>query len=158
MGPLAQVWNEQQGQTGVVFADLTTNPGNSGAPTPGANLFGTFDSHFIHFTGGSAGLAVGTVTFSGPIVMVAWSDQNLDITDGTWGAGGTVYPTGQIGRGMNANGWIWVAGNTLHFDFNAINPAFEIEQVRVWTTPVPAPSTFSLACLGGLMGLHRRRR
>ena len=155
MGPNVQVWDEQQNRTGLVFADLTTNAGNSAFPTPGV-LTGNFDSHFIHFTGGSAGFASGTVFFSNTIAAVAWNDSNLDLTDATWGALGTTYPTGQVFRGMNTNGFLSVSGNAIHFNFNALNPAFEIEQVRVWTL-VPAPGACSLAAIGGLLAFRRRR-
>lgn len=155
MGPSVQVWNEQQNRTGTVFADLTTNAGNSTFPTPGV-LTGAFDSHFIHFTGGFPGTASGGVLFNSNIVAVAWGDNNLDLTDANWGAFGTSYPTTQVFRGMNGNGFLSISGGTLTFNFNAINIFHEIEQVRVWTL-VPAPGACSLAVIGALVACKRRR-
>ncbi len=154
--PIAEAWDEVASGSGVVFADLTTNPGNNGSPTPGV-LSGTYDSHFIHFTAMTPGTAVGGVIFSGQIVAVAWNDTTLDLTDGAWGAFGTLYPTGQIGRGINSAAQVSVFNNMLRFDFQNATGAIEIEQVRVWTVPVPAPGVLSLAGIGSVMILKRRR-
>ncbi len=156
VGPGAEVWNERQNTNGLVIADLTTNSGNSGFPTPGS-FQGIYDSHFIHFTGLSPNQAVGGVIFSGNIVAVAWNDLNLDLTDAIWGAPVTTYPTGQFNRGMNSLGFLSISGATLNFDFRCFSPVLEIEQVRVWTV-IPAPGAATLAGLGGLFTVGRRRR
>jgi len=156
--PIGEAWNEQVNVTGLIFADLATNPGNSGGPTPGV-LTGMYDSHFIHYSSLPPGVAIGGVIFSGPIVAVAWNDNTLDLTDATWGAGGTIYPTGQVGRGVNtSSGGVSVFGNMLRFNFLNQTGAVDIEQIRVWTQSVPAPGACSLAALGGLAALRRKRR
>lgn len=156
--PIAEAWNEQTNVTGTIFADLTTNPGNSGSPTPGV-LTGMFDSHFIHYSSLPPGNVIGGAFFSSNIVAVAWNDTTLDLTDATWGAGGTIYPTGQIGRGVNtASGGVSVFGNMLRFNFLNQTGAIDIEQVRVWTHSVPAPGACSLAALAGVTALRRKRR
>lgn len=157
VGPGAQAWNEQTNVTGTVFANLTTNPGSNSGPTPGI-LTGTYDSHFIHWSSIPLPQVLGAVTFSSPIVAVSWGDTTLDLTDPTWGAGGTVYPTGSAGRGINSAAIVQVIGNMLRFEYHAPTGALEIEQVRVWTHSVPAPGACSLAALGGITVLRRKRR
>ncbi|MFA6046823.1 MAG: hypothetical protein WC718_17710 [Phycisphaerales bacterium] len=158
LGPLAQCWDEQQNVaiSAGVFADITTNPGSSLTPTPGV-VVGTFNSHFLHFTGVPApGFAAGAITFDGPIVAVMFNDTTLDLSD-YLGAIGTTYPTGQVGRGLNGQSFVTVLGNTLRFNlFGSTAGAIDIEQVRVLTHPVPAPGALALAGSGLLM--FRRRR
>jgi len=155
-GPFAQCWDEQQNRTGVVQADLISIPGSNSFPVPGV-LFGTCDSHFIHWTASSVQQVSGTVFFNNPVVAVAWGDNFLDLTDGAWGAGGTIYPTGQIGRGINAAALVSAAGNMVHFQYTGVSGAIEIEQLRVWTQ-VPTPGGCSVAAIGGLAALRRKRR
>lgn len=158
LGPLAQAWDEQQNVTisSGVLADITANPGSSLTPTPGV-VVGTFNSHFLHFTGVPApGFAAGAITFDGPIVAVMFNDTTLDLSD-YLGAIGTTYPTGLVGRGLNSQSFVTVLGNTLRFNlFASTAGALEIEQVRVLTHPVPAPGTLALAA-GGLVMIRRRR-
>lgn len=156
--PDAVAWDEQQGVpvSAGVLANLTVNPGNSGSPTPGM-VVGVFDSHFIHWGHFTGVAASGTVTFSGPIEAVIYGDTLLNLSDPTFGALGTVYPTGQPLRGLNNNSFIAISGNTLTFNFNPVAGATEVEQVRVLTRPVPAPGAAALAGLGGLLIARRRR-
>ena len=158
VGALAQCWDETQNvkNSAGVLADITTNPGSSFTPTPGL-VFGTFNSHFLHFSNVPApAFASGTITFDGPIVAVMFRDVTLDLSDGL-GALGTVYPTGQVGRGLNGQSNVSVLGNTLTFNlFGAATGALDIEQVRVLTHPVPAPGALALAGAG--LVLVRRRR
>jgi uncharacterized protein (TIGR03382 family) len=158
MNALAEVWDEQQGVfvSAGVLADITTNPGNSGAPTSGM-VTGLFDSHFIHW-GHFTGLAAsGTVTFSDLIAAVIYSDLLLDVSDATFGASGTVYPTLQVLRGLDPQSFVSVSGNTLTFNFVPVPGAVEVEQVRVLTRPIPAPGSLTLLGLGGAAVLRRRR-
>lgn len=157
LGPVAQCWNEQQNLTGVIQADLISIPGSNSLPVPGT-LVGTYDCHFIHFTSSSQPNVFGGVTFLTPIVAVAWGDTMLDNTDGVWGATGTTYPTGTLGRGINAAAIVSAAGNTVNFQFAGLPGFLEIEQLRVWTVAVPAPGSCSLAAIGGLAALRRKRR
>ncbi len=160
-GPLADAWDEQVNVTtpsGGVQVDMLVNGGfmTSGAATPGV-VVGIYDSHFVHFTAGPNGFqAVGTVTFNAPIEAVIFSDTFLDFSDGIFGAGGTTYPTGQIGRGINPGTFLIANGNVLSFDFLGIPGAIEIEQVRVLTR-VPTPGSVALGGLGVLVALRRRR-
>lgn len=159
--PIVLCWDEQQGRgTTALPVDMTVNPstvltGGVGA-TPGV-LAGTFDSHFLHFDFQGAPAVVGTVSFSGPIVGVAYQDTFIDLSD-TFGAFGTAYPTGFTTRGWNQLGSIAISGNTISFTLtpNAAG-AIDPEQMRVFTA-VPAPGTAALAGLGGLAMLRRRRR
>lgn len=156
--PDAVAWNEQQNVfvASGVMADLTVNPGNSGSPTPGM-LVGLFDSHFIHWGAFTGVNATGTVTFQDPIAAVIYSDTLLDISDPTFGALGTVYPTGQVARGLGGNSFVSILGNTLTFNLAPIAGTTEVEQIRVLTRPIPAPGAIALAGLGGLLVARRRR-
>ncbi len=159
-GPFADAWDEQQNVTlpaGGVLVDMFVNGGSmtSGAPTPGV-VTGVVDSHFLHQTLGTVPSTSGTVTFSGAILGVIYSDNLLDLSD-FLGAGGTVYPTGQVFRGMNPGGFLSASGNTLQWNFQSFTGAIEIEQVRVLTRAIPAPGGVCLAGLGGLWGMRRRR-
>ncbi|CAG0968428.1 hypothetical protein PHYC_01109 [Phycisphaerales bacterium] len=157
IGPTAQAWDEQQNiVVPPLMCEMTVNPSNSTTLTPGP-VAGLVNSHFIHFTHFPAISATGDVFFSEPIVGVIFRDLSLDMSDGPAGALGTIYPTGQMFRGLNA-GTIFISGNTLHFDFiNPVPGIQEITQVRVLTRPVPAPGAAALAGIGGLLALRRRR-
>lgn len=160
-GPLADAWDEQVNVTapsGGVQVDMLVGGGfmTSGAPTGGV-LTAIYDSHFVHFTAGPNGFqAVGSVTFNAPIEAVIFSDLFLDLSDGIFGAGGTTYPTGQFGRGINPGTFLIASGNVLQFDFLGIPGAIEIEQVRVLTR-VPTPGSVALGALGVLTALRRKR-
>ncbi|MGD9692192.1 MAG: hypothetical protein AB7G17_12210 [Phycisphaerales bacterium] len=159
-GPLVDAWDEQQNVTlpaAGVLVDMFVNGGSmtSGAPTAGV-VTGVVDSHFLHLTSGPLPFVSGTVTFSGAILGVIYSDLWLDLSD-TYGAFGTVYPTTVPLRGMNTTGFLSAAGNTLQFQFQAQTGAIEIEQVRVLTRAVPAPGGVCLGALGMLAGMRRRR-
>ncbi len=148
----AWAWNEQTNVVATnVLADLTTNPSNSGTPVPGP-VSGLFDSHFMEV---SPVFAIGTVTFSDPIVAVLYNDSPLDLTDAQFGAGGTTYPTSTPFRGLNAFGFISINANVLSFNFQTVVPG--VEQVRVLTKPVPTPGSLALLGLGGLIAARRRR-
>ncbi len=159
-GPFADAWDEQQNVTlpaGGVLVDMFVNGGSmtSGAPTPGV-VTGVVDSHFLHQTLGTVPSTSGSVTFSGAILGVIYSDNLLDLSD-FLGAGGTLYPTGQVFRGMNPGGFLSASGNTLQWNFQSFTGAIEIEQVRVLTRAIPAPGGVCVAALGLAAGLRRRR-
>lgn len=154
----AEAWNEQQGVVVAnVLCDMTVNPSNSGAPSPGL-ISGLVDSHLIHFTHGTVFTVSGDIWFNDPIVGVMFNDTPLNLSD--WlGSGGTLYPTGQVGRGSSlVNGSnIMINGNYMHFTLNDFSPVVEISQIRVLTRPVPAPGAAGLAAIGGLLVARRRR-
>jgi MYXO-CTERM domain-containing protein len=158
-GFTAYAWDERQNVSLNVVADMVNNPGSSNAPLAGP-LAGNFDTHFIHFEPipGAANVQ-GTVTFSGPILGVIFRAINLDGTDATAGALGTVYPTGYPFRGLNgAPSNFSINANTLTFDFWAMAPNIDVVQVRVLTPPTPAPGPVALMGLGGLLCARRRRK
>jgi uncharacterized protein (TIGR03382 family) len=141
---------------GGVFCDLI-NPPNSvpGTPLTGF-VFGTFDSHFLHIDFPFFALA-GTITFNQPIAAIIWRDVQLNNTDASHGAPGTLYPTGGFLRGWPVSSFLGVAGNVLTFNFNSIPGAVNIDQIRVLTHSVPTPGTAALLGLGGAVALRRRR-
>ncbi len=155
VGPFAQAWDEQQNRSGTVFADHI-GPGNNTFPSPGI-LTGTFDSHFIHWSNVPGFQITGQVNFNNPVIAVAWGDNFLNLTDGAWGDPATLYPTGNVGRGINPAAVVVVFGNSVNFEYHGVTGAIEIEQMRVWTL-VPAPGACSFAALGGLAALRRKRR
>ncbi|MGD9692193.1 MAG: hypothetical protein AB7G17_12215 [Phycisphaerales bacterium] len=159
-GPLADAWDEQQSVTlpaGGVFVDMLVSGGtmSSTSPTPGV-VTGIVDSHMLHWSVGPVPQATGTVTFNAPIEGVIYGDLLLDATDALLGAGGTTYPTGQVGRGMNFAGVLTATGNQLHFNFIHATGAIDIEQVRVLTR-VPAPGGVCVGMLGLAAAMRRRR-
>jgi hypothetical protein len=159
-GPNAYAWDEQQNLniSAGLLVDMSTNPSFApGGNTPGV-VTGNLDSHFIHFDTLSGNSATGTVTFSGFIVGVMFSDNFLDLSDAPCGALGTAYPTGFAGRGFNLQGTIRIIGPTLFFDLHGHPGAIDPEQVRVLTRHVPASGPLALLGLGGLVALRRRQR
>lgn len=154
----AFAWDEQQGVSLSILADMVNNPGVSTSPIPGL-VSGPLDSHFLHFDG-IAGVigATGSVTFNGQIVGAMITANGLDATDGLSGAFGTIYPTFYPSRGLSTSipSIISLNGNTLNFNLNAISPAGEIAQVRVFTR-VPAPAGAAALGLAALATVRRRR-
>jgi hypothetical protein len=155
----AFAWDEQQNIPLTVACDMINNPGNSGSPTPGV-ISGLFDSHFIHFDG-STGVtnAIGTVTFSGPIIGVIFSPNTLTSTDPLAGALGTVYPTGYPLRGLftSTPSFCSINANTISFNLNAFPTVGEIAQIRVLTHPTPAPGSLAVLAAAGMVCARRRR-
>ncbi|QYK47431.1 MAG: hypothetical protein KF838_11655 [Phycisphaeraceae bacterium] len=154
----AFAWDEQQGVSMTVAVDQTNNGPDSGA-IPGV-LSGTFDSSFIHFEAIPGVInASGSVTFSTAILGVIFTPLNLDNTDAPLGHSNVVYPTSYPFRGLGGfpPSTIFVAGNTLHFNFFSLAPSNHVVQVRVLTDSVPAPGALSLLGISGVVAARRRR-
>lgn len=157
----AFAWDEQQGVlSGGTICDEINNPGSSVAPLLGA-IAGTFDSHFLHFEPVPGVVATtGTLTFSAAIRGVIFRAGFLDVSDPTFGAFGTIYPTGFPFRGVsnfpasNFN----VVGNTLNFTFFYPVGTNDVMQMRILTDHVPAPSVLGVFAGAGAVASRRRRR
>lgn len=158
-GFTAFAWDEQQGLSLSLAADMVNNPGTSTSPIAGS-VAGVIDSHFIHFDGTAGAIgATGSVTFNGTIAGVMITATGLDNTDAVTGSFGTVYPTFFPFRGLATTipSVISISGNTLNFNLSAISPAGEVAQVRVFTrVPAPGPAAAGLALAA--LGASRRRR
>lgn len=163
-GMTAYCWDEQTGvSTAAAQVNLLAN-GTYTGPSPFTGvLAGTFDSHFIHFDPTpNAGAVTGSVTFSGTIVGVLYDESFLTMTDGLFGAGGTVYDTGNPMRSFSASilgsNVLTINNNVLTFTLMTGVPGQvnRMDEVRVFTL-VPAPGTAALLGLGGIVAARRRR-
>jgi len=163
--PDAFCWNEQ---SGVALSGLLVNtvgPGTFSGPNGPFALSGVFDSHFIHVDPtANFGTPAGTISFSTNILAVIYEGALLDLTDGTLGAFGTLYPTGDPLRShsvvLNPSQFT-VTGNTIALNLWAYGSAIypnRTVQMRVITDAVPAPGAAALAVLAGAAGMGRRRR
>lgn len=158
-GPTAFAWNEKQALlVANVACNMVNNPGASGGAVPGL-VSGLVDSHFIHFEPNTATQVVnGQVTFAGKIRGVIFKQLFLDITDVPLGSPGTVYPTGNPFRGLNASSVFAINNNVLTFHFSAPVPTSDLLELRVLTEHVvPAPGAMAMLGLGGLCAARRRR-
>ncbi len=157
-GFTAYAWDEQTNVPLSVFGmDMTNNPGASTSPVPGP-VSGVYDSHFIHFEPipGVIG-AVGTVTFSSPIVAADFRALSLDSTDALLGSPGTLYPTTYPFRGVFGQSLFSISGNTLTFNLVVNAPTADLAQIRVITHAVPTPGAAALLGAAGLLTMRRRR-
>lgn len=159
-GAPAWCWDEQQSvMVSGLPVNLSVNPSNSTAPTPGV-VNGLVDSHFIHFNDVMNPQTFGSVTFNAPIIGVAYGNFELDASDLASGALGTIYPTGSPMRGVNSTfpvSVVSISGNTIHFDLRVGSAALaDLDQIRVFTA-VPTPGSLALLGVAGLAGVRRRR-
>lgn len=154
------VWDEQQN---INVANVFVNMANNPCPAPGSAIpgliSGNVDSHFVHlenYTGATGG--VGTVTFQDPIVGVIFFATDLDNTDASLGAGGTVYPTSFPFRDLTFNSSTFsINGSTMSYQLDTLSPVLGVVQMRV-LTQVPAPGAAASLGLIGLATMGRRRR
>jgi hypothetical protein len=116
-------------------------PGGGVATDSGVIPAGTLvSSHFLHGQPVTNLLLSGQVLFNGPILGVISTSAGLDATDAAFGAPGTIYPTGQAFRGLEAgqaDAYAIVAGG---FGINArmeVPPASFLDQIRVITRCCP---------------------
>lgn len=153
---LAAAWDEQQGisVTGLPV-DMINNPGSSAAPIAGP-VSGIVDSHYLFFRHLASPVS-GTVTFSGPIVGLAFSAGTLYPTDPVFIPSGTTYSGGSP-RGLSPGiDVVSINGNVLTFSLFGDLGFFDTAEVRVLTQHIPSPATAMLPIFAGL-GLPRRRR
>jgi hypothetical protein len=174
--PLVRAFNERQG---VSVAGLGVNTLVSAVPAgdfvnakgPAGSLTGTFNSHMLHFdrVGDGPfdtidvlpGPADGFVTFDNPIAGLIFLDATLSGTDGLFGLGGLIYPTGggATARGLEGEDLIWLSADrrTLFYDWRIAGP---FDSIRVLTnTPEPTSVlVFAGLTLAGGAVLRRRMR
>lgn len=160
-------WNEQTNVSGAFPVEMTVNPSTSGSLTPGV-LAGPVNSHFLHLETSAGTLVSGSIVFDAPILGVALRDSSLDVSDLSAGAVLTLYPTGNVFRGLGPplGGATVVSINPSLFNparlditvfTTPITGGLVLEQLRVFTAVVPAPGASGLAAAVGLTGLRRRR-
>jgi len=160
--PVAHVWDEQQNvSVSGQAVNIASSFGSYTGSTPNfATVSGTFDSHFIHFDLASGvGVTGGFISFSSNIAAVIYQDTLLDLSDPTFGWGGTTYatffPFRSHGSALNGSN-LSLLGNSMQFNLVADTTTRMIE-VRVLTYSVPAPGSLALVGLGGLVAARRRR-
>ncbi len=116
---------------------------------PGTISAGTeVDSYFLHSQPvHQPQVYVGSITFSTPILGVIVLDAGLDRTDALLGAPGTLYPTGNVGRGLELSpteDYVSLSSDlktlSVHFTTHT-----DIDEVRILTAAVPEPASLILA-------------
>lgn len=82
----------------ALTVDLTSNALGSSAPFPEREKVSSYYIHFDPIYIGQRG--VGTITFPHRILGIITMDASLDASDGVLGLRRTVYPTGEVNRGL----------------------------------------------------------
>ncbi|MCC6676012.1 MAG: hypothetical protein IT436_02605 [Phycisphaerales bacterium] len=153
---LAAAWDERQGisVTGLPV-DMINNPGSSSAPIAGP-VSGIVDSHYLYFRHLASPVS-GTVSFSGPIVGLAFSAGTLYPSDPVFIPTGTTY-SGGIPRGLSPGiDVVSINSNILTFSLFGDLSYFDTAEVRVLTRHIPAPAAAILPMFAGLSVVRRRR-
>lgn len=171
-----QVWNES---SGTLSSNVSVeNNGALGSYTGASPGTGTtlaegtaYGSTFIQLNPGVDGMVgsgTATILFSTPIIGIALSDSSLNNTDSAYGAPGTTYPTGLVGRGIapktNQLFTITDGGKELEVHFTAQYDS--LREIRVFTagsavSSIPEPASVIVwSLLGGVAACGRwvRRR
>lgn len=160
----AFVWNEAQNYT--LTSALRVNASAPGTYNSGASLVNSFisagttiSSHYIHFDSpaSTSGAIQGRVRFDqkiiGVIVVNAAGQRDLDDSD--YLGAPTLFTSGVNARGMemvNDSFTISASGLVLDFSMTISTPG---DYVRVIT--IPGAGTLSLAGVGALVAVRRRR-
>lgn len=160
----AFVWNEAQNYT--LASALRVNASAPGTYNSGASLVNSFisagttiSSHYIHFDSpaSTSGAIQGRVRFDqkiiGVIVVNAAGQRDLDDSD--YLGAPTLFTSGVNARGMemvNDSFTISASGLVLDFSMTISTPG---DYVRVIT--IPGAGTLSLAGVGALVAVRRRR-
>ncbi|MEM7223637.1 MAG: PKD domain-containing protein [Pseudomonadota bacterium] len=105
----------------------------------------TISSTLIHFDPATAGTALtGVATFDEEILGVILDDAMLDASDGTLGAPGTSYPSGETGRGATESDTVTLSADRRTLTFT-LQEDGDLDQIRIVTkgaTSTLVESTF----------------
>lgn len=151
--------------SGYSFAEYT------GSTAVGAGLINTNELFYIDEQTGPEGkswyifvepkspkIVEAVITFDAPIVGVLTTDADLAATDATYGAAGIAYAT-TTSTGLDGvlDSVSYTPGsNQLTIRFAVSDPG---DHIRVFTSPVPEPSTYALMAAGLLaLGVTKLRR
>jgi hypothetical protein len=156
------VWQEREP---VELLQLTTDHDGSAGTfdlvadfMPGS-LTGTYSAYYMHMdnVGSQKNFYTLTVEFAQEIKGVLITDDRLDATDASIGAPGTTYPNGLSLRGFDEvrdDLIISADRKSITYDGRVFGA---VDGVRVFTNPVPEPTTMAALGLGALALLRRKR-
>ncbi|MEM1210887.1 MAG: hypothetical protein AAGI68_01180 [Planctomycetota bacterium] len=162
-GPDAFVFFEG---TTTLSADITVDGG--GTITAGTAV----DIHILHFDPViptsdvfTTLFAAGTVTFDDAVLGIVTSGPNLIATNNLVAGTSTIYNAFNVQQLEGADTASF-AGSTVTFDLRNAgkNNGASFDQIRIFTvgsvseTVIPEPATLTLAAMGSLLMVSRRRR
>jgi hypothetical protein len=115
----------------------------------------------MHFDPVTPAIGRASISFEHDIVGLIFLDSTLDTTD-IFGAPGTAYPTGLVGRGVERGGEpgregvTWLPGSLDTIDIQ-LGASVSIDQLRV-ITRTPETQTYMILGMGLLLACVARRR